>query len=623
MTFADATVLTALPIVVGIALWCVRRLRGQQAQTATRFIAHLWVDRHGLSNARPVLRGALYGFAVVSGVALAVVALARPQWGQIEQKTYEPAREILLALDLSSSMNADDVPPTRLQRSKLLVETLLDTLQGERVGLLVFAGTGFLQSPLSADHEVLRDLLSELDPSYLPQGGTNYDDMLRAALDAFGQDTQADRFLIVLSDGESHAPHWRKRVPALREEDIRVIGLGVGTSDGAVLTDSSGAIVKDERGAAVLSRLEEATLRELAESTGGTYRDAAAWVDIAALVDETVERGQRGEFVDERVVRRRERFQWLLAPALLFLLISAWLELPVVPTASSLRMRRKEGITALGTALLFTTAALPLRAEPMDAVPREPTPPERLTRTVSDMIRQPQIGADRYHELAKHSLEAVSDPGGLEPQVRNGVIFDALAAIELGEQLDPDTTDWSELRRRLEALARETPPPPSPQQAPSDPSRDDDSANSESEPQPGDSGAQEDPNPRDSDSTQSNPGDAPPEENTRRSDASPKPDAGADQALPDTLNDPDAGLGSLGEPPAEPSPPAGEPKSEDPPPETRLVGGGRATPDGVERPELAEALGRLQQVRDQDSPAVLFQRMNGGERTRTQGGKPW
>src|SRR5262249_40076271 len=147
-------------------------------------IKRLWADRHGLVDSPAASRRRFRGALLALGAAGALLALARPQWGSIEETSYDQAREVLIALDLSRSMLAEDVAPARLARAKLLIESLLDQLHGERVGLAVFAGTSFLQSPMSADYEVLRDFLAELEPSYLPQGGTDYHNMLGTALKA-------------------------------------------------------------------------------------------------------------------------------------------------------------------------------------------------------------------------------------------------------------------------------------------------------------------------------------------------------------------------------------------------------------------------------------------------------
>jgi Ca-activated chloride channel family protein len=160
---------------------------------------------------------------------LVAVALARPQLGNVEETVFDQSREVLIALDLSASMLADDVKPTRLARAKLLIGNLLDELQGERVGLACFAGTAFLQVPLSSDYEVLRDILPGLDPSFLPQAGTDFTGMLRVAGEAFGQSTAADRFLIVLSDGEAHDEEWRTGLAELKKKGVKIISLGAAT----------------------------------------------------------------------------------------------------------------------------------------------------------------------------------------------------------------------------------------------------------------------------------------------------------------------------------------------------------------------------------------------------------
>ena len=236
---------------------------------------------------------------------LTIVALARPQWGRLEEPVFDQSREILLAVDLSRSMLTPDIKPSRLERSKLLIQALLEKLAGERVGMAVFSGTAFLQSPLSADYEILREFLPALGPDFLPQGGTNYRALLDTAIDAFSATSAVDRFLIILSDGEATDDNWRERMEALKAKGVRVIALGIGTEGGGMIPDGNGGFVKDERGAVVMSRLESNTLRELATATDGIYRDASTWLDLAALVRETVSAGRAGSFMEKKTIDRK------------------------------------------------------------------------------------------------------------------------------------------------------------------------------------------------------------------------------------------------------------------------------------------------------------------------------
>ena len=273
-------------------------------------------------------------------LALSILALARPYWGSSLQITFERSREVIIAIDLSKSMLAEDIKPNRLERAKLVVDSMLDSLKGESVGLVVFAGTAFLQSPMSPDYQILRGFLRDLKPSFIPQGGTNYRAMIDTALKSFKQsDGMADRFLIVISDGESQGDSWKDRIKALEQENVQAVCIGFGTSAGAFIPDGSGGYHKDAQGAVVLSKLEPKTLQELAELTGGLYREANVWIDLAALVEETVKKGRASLKERERETLQVERYQYFLVPAFAFLMISIFREFPALPKARNLKRR--------------------------------------------------------------------------------------------------------------------------------------------------------------------------------------------------------------------------------------------------------------------------------------------
>ncbi|MDB6128280.1 MAG: von Willebrand factor type, partial [Verrucomicrobia bacterium] len=392
------------------------------------------------------------------GLALAVVALARPQWGRIDEPVFDQAREILIAIDLSRSMLAQDVKPSRLDRAKLLTQSLLEKLAGERVGLVTFSGTAFLQSPLSSDYEILREFLPALNPDFLPEGGTNYRALIDTSLAAFGSTAAADRFLIILSDGEATDDDWKSQIPELKKKGIRVIGLGVGTTAGAMIPDSSGGFVKDERGAVVLSRLESETLQQLARETNGTYRDASSWLDLSSVLNATVETGQKGKFLEKNTVRLVERFQWPLAFALWCLFVSFCYEFPVRPRPRDLKLRGKSEVrdpkapklAAAAAALLILAAAhAPSSAF---AAPAPAPAPAPLAKIVTRLSSQDAQTARDWAEFGRETVTWGQHIQSESRPVPPGPVRDALAAVELGSALDPKTADWPKLREELEAL---------------------------------------------------------------------------------------------------------------------------------------------------------------------------
>jgi Ca-activated chloride channel family protein len=625
MTWDHPFVLGLIPAALALAWWASR---GGAARGSVRFarIRRLWADAEGLHDRRTARGRRWRGLLLALGAALALAALARPQWGTIEERQIDRSREVLLALDLSRSMLADDVAPTRLDRAKLLIDSLLDQLAGERVGLAVFAGTAFLQSPMSADYEVLRDFLHELDPTYLPQGGTNYGAMLQTALRSFDPDGEGDRFLVVLSDGEAHDGEWSALVPVLRQRGVRVVGLGLGTAEGGLVPDGQGGIEKDERGAAVLSRLEPETLNRLAAETGGVYRDAATWVDIADLVGATVAQGRAGSHVEQIHLRRRDRYQWLLAPAVLFLMLAYAFELPVLPVARTLRRpaRGLAPVRALGpaAALLLAVLASDARA----ALPAAPANP--IEATVAELAAMPQIAAGDYARLAEVTIDVASRNEALTAESRLPVIDDALLAVDAGEQADASAADWPELRRQLEDLKQATTEEPESER------EEDESDASEPEKQssqePCDQGTEGDEAADDpADSANGESGSEESDASAGASEESPERDgepAGPEPQEADPSNPGDGGAESQvdagGEAEARPqssdatdAPPTAPDEAEESSNPTRLVGGGPVHSEPAEGEDiaLAEALDRMQRIADGDSPATLFDRMNRAE----------
>jgi Ca-activated chloride channel family protein len=572
-------------------------------------------------------------------LAAATVALARPQWGRIEEPVFEQAREIIIALDLSRSMLAEDVKPTRLERARLLITSLLERLKGERVGLIVFSGTAFLQSPLSADYEILREFLPVLDPGYLPEGGTNYDALLDTTLSAFGASGAADRFLIVLSDGEALSDTWRKHLDELKSKGIRVLGLGIGTDAGAMIPDGSGAFMKDERGAVVMSKLNSVTLRELADKTDGLYADASAWVDLAQLIQNTVEQGQRGEFTETSRVRLAERFQWPLAAALACFLLSFWREFPVRPKPRPIQLAGSSVKTAAFLVLSITALRFPSSVHAAEGDTALSNP---VTQIVGRLATREQATAAEYAELARATVTYGERARTSQDAVPEGVVRDALSAVDTGESLDPKAADWSGLREHLKALLPKENPP----QQKQDPSKSEDkkpeqnkkeqSENKDQSDEPGEKGEQDSksdeqknkdegskPDASKSDENQqAGGGDKPSDKKPEGSSSQKKSDANGQSAFGDMKDQPPPASSQGDEKRPQPAP---EQPAQDPS-EMQQVGGASTEPSTDPArldPALSVPLQKLDQVKQGDSPAQLFRLLQGPPSEPAPKGKDW
>lgn len=546
------------------------------------------------------------------GLAAATAAIARPQWGRIEEPVFDQAREIIIALDLSRSMLTEDVKPSRLERGRLLITSLLERLKGERVGLVVFSGTAFLQSPLSSDYEILREFLPVLNPDYLPEGGTNYDALLETTLTAFGASNAADRFLIVLSDGEAQSDTWQKHVGELKSKGIRVLSLGIGTEAGAIIPDGKGAFVKDERGAVVLSKLNDSTLRELAEKTDGRYTDASAWVDLAQLIESTVDQGRRGEFKETSRVRLAERFQWPLAAALALFLLSFWREFPVRPKPRQIKLAAK-------AAALLLLACVIL---PPDSIAAEDSAAAPLTQLIGRLASRENNAARDYAELARSTITFGERTQAAHQPVPEGAVRDALAAVAAGAALDPKAADWPALREQLEALLPKKDPPPQKDQSKPDEKKPEQNKNEKSDSKDQKSGekgdSQKSEEQKKQDQSKSDSGK--PEDqkssgsdgkssdtNQQNADSQKKSDQSGQSAFGDMQKDkPESPEKKEGKPI---DPGASEQPAPDPS-EMQQVGGTPAeasTDPARQDPALTIPLQKLDQVKQGDSPARLFQ----------------
>lgn len=262
----------------------------------------------------------------VAAVGLLAIALARPQFGSRIETVRSSGQDIVVAIDLSQSMLAEDVSPNRLERARLAVYRLMEGLSGDRIGLVAFAADAFVQSPLTLDYRAAGMFLNAMTPDLMPIQGTDLGAAVRTSLEALDKGARESRVLILVTDAEDHEDDFGELLLELRDVEVYIVVIG--TNEGAPIPvyDDQGVqqgFLRDEDGSVVTTRVGEGALQRLADQAEATIVRASA--DGTAL-DQLVDRIASGEgdgFDAREVTRFEEQYQLFLALALLLLLSEA------------------------------------------------------------------------------------------------------------------------------------------------------------------------------------------------------------------------------------------------------------------------------------------------------------
>ena len=307
------------------ALWTWRRYDERQRKALAAFLSpHLSMElTRSMSITRRRVKRALFAAAV----ALLFVALAEPQVGFHWEQVKRRGNDIVFAVDTSRSMLTPDVKPNRLVRAKLAIDDLVGRLGGDAVGLVAFAGSAFLQCPLTLDYGAFHESLAALDTHIISRGGTDISSAIRAAQSALHNRAGSDKILILVTDGEDlEGDALETAKAALKQDGLKIYTVGVGSANGDLIplpADQGGGFLKDNEGHFVRSRLDEPALRALAQATGGSYAPLGAanqGLDeiyaraLAPLAKHDLESRTEKVYV--------ERYQWPLAAGLACLLAS-------------------------------------------------------------------------------------------------------------------------------------------------------------------------------------------------------------------------------------------------------------------------------------------------------------
>jgi Ca-activated chloride channel family protein len=263
-------------------------------------------------------------------IAFMILALSGLRVGSGLKELKQEGMDVIVALDLSNSMSAKDISPSRLERSKYEVQRLISLLKGDRIGLVAFAGVSYLQCPITSDYTTASMMLDMMDLTLLPVQGTAFSDAIQTALQAFPKENQQYKAIILISDGEDHEQDIAEVANRAAEEHVVIYTLGVGTLKGSTIPvyNKEGKLLdymRDSQDKVITTVLQENTLKEIANATNGRYyRLGAVKNPIEAIYDHILH-GDRQEYQTHEFARYTELYLIFASIALLLLLISVLL----------------------------------------------------------------------------------------------------------------------------------------------------------------------------------------------------------------------------------------------------------------------------------------------------------
>ena len=340
MTFASPHMLYALilaPLLILLFVLSERKRREHAAAIASG-------DKEAMIMGAGFERRLVYLVFLLMGICLLVLAAARPQWGAKLEVLTARGIDILIAVDTSESMRATDVAPDRISKARQEVDKLLNLLEGDRVGLVAFAGSAFTYCPLTVDYAAIRLFLSGLEPGVIADGGTDIGAAVREAIRTFERsESNAYKVLVVFSDGEHHE---EDPLPAIEEAvaaGIQVFTIGIGNAgkvgERIPIPGDEDNYMKDQAGNLIITKLDEATLSAIAEKGNGAYyRVSEAGTELMEIY-RTLSENEETEFSSRKHHQLEDRFQYPLLGAAFFLSIAYSLG-----NRSFRRLRRTQGV---------------------------------------------------------------------------------------------------------------------------------------------------------------------------------------------------------------------------------------------------------------------------------------
>jgi Ca-activated chloride channel homolog len=323
--FAEPIFFYGLFFVAGIMFFCAWKQRARKNQIAKFAQEHLSDRLLRQYDPRKEKRREIL---LVCGFFFVVLALARPQWGNRWEHMKKRGLDILIALDVSKSMMTQDIKPNRLERSKLALKDFVRKLNGDRVGLIAFAGDAYLACPLTSDYTGFNLVLDDLSTKSIARGGTDIGAAIREAKRAYEGAAGPHKILILITDGENHeGDPVAEAQSAKKDSHIHIYTIGVGTTEGELISaPEDGNFLKDSSGLVVKSRLDEITLRKIAEASDGlTIHATPTEFGLETLYEKSFSNIEKKVYEDKAVALREERFQgFLLLAFLCFVAESFW-----------------------------------------------------------------------------------------------------------------------------------------------------------------------------------------------------------------------------------------------------------------------------------------------------------
>lgn len=321
MRFAEPALLfllLLLPVFAGLFLYAWRARRKALEQFVSWDLLPLIAGDIGR---RRLVRGWIFFLLFY---AAAVIAIARPQFGTKTEMAQSAGVDIMVALDVSRSMLAADIAPSRLERAKHEIGRFIDLCRGDRVGLVIFAGEAFLQCPLTLDYAAARMFLEPVKTDWVDVQGTVLGAAIDRCTEAFAKGPKHERIIVLISDGEDQQGDLDGALKRARDAGVRIYTVGVGSPSGTpIALNSPGGNVsymKDRAGNVVMTRLDAAVLAKIAQSTGGTFFLAGTNLDLA-LIRAELDKMQKQSFGMKKLAIYEEQYQIMLALALIFLVL--------------------------------------------------------------------------------------------------------------------------------------------------------------------------------------------------------------------------------------------------------------------------------------------------------------